>query len=53
MKKAGLLRPDSWRDLSCLDGELTIGGRREYDGTLGNSRLLPLKEEGDGDRERS
>lgn len=30
MKKAGLESPDSWRDseLSCLDGGLTIGGRR-------------------------
>lgn len=30
MKKAGLVRPESLQDgeLSCLDGGLTIGGRR-------------------------
>lgn len=54
MKKAGLDRPDSWRDsgLCCLDGGLTIGGRRGYDGTLGSSRVLPRGEDGDGEREQ-
>lgn len=54
MKKAGLERPDSWRDsgLCCLDGGLTMGGRRGYDGTLGSSRALPRGEDGDGEREQ-
>lgn len=55
MKKAGLEWPDSWRDSElrcCLDGGLTIGGRRGYDGTLGSSRVLPRGEDGEGEREQ-
>lgn len=53
MKKAGLLSPDSRRDVRCLTGELAMGGRRGYEGTLGNSRLLlAWREAGDGERER-
>lgn len=54
MKNAGLERHNSCRgrELSCVEGGLTMGGRRGYDGTLGKLRVLPLGEDGDGDRDR-
>lgn len=53
MKNAGLERQDSCRgrELSCVEGGLTMGGRRGYDGTLGKLRVLPLGEDGDGERD--